>query len=497
MKSKRLLILAFILAAALFLRVYRVDALMGFYFDQGRDARVIWDLWHSHRFFLIGPTTGIEGIFLGPFFYYLIAPFYLIGNGNPVFPAVFLALLNVAGIYFIFKIGKDYFSDTAGLLGALFVSLSLPLTQAHRWLSNPTPLPFFSAVCVYLLLKIVFGSKKPFFWLVFGLFAGLSLQLEAASAVFFIPATLLIFILTRISIKGNIANFIHLLFAFSLTLLPQLWFNLRHDNILLLAFKKFLVTDKSFAPKFSEFVVSRLNFYFGAFSQKLFLDHSIAISMFTLIVVMLVVGLITRRLFTRQFLVLSVWCLTPLTFLLFYHGNNGYVWDYYFTGIYSLFALMVAIVLSSFASVRLPFAKGVVGLIIVVFVVTNLSHQRNYLSAGLNGETNIVLGNSLAAVDWIYKDAGPSGVFNVDVYVPPVIPHSYDYLLLWRGSTKYQVLPQTSRVPTLYLIYEADPPYPDRLQTWMNRQNTYAAPGNPVRFGGVTVEKRTRYEANQ
>ena len=203
-----------LLLAALFLRVYRLGALTGFYFDQGRDAKIIWDLWHSGKFFLIGPTTGIEGIFLGPFYYYLIAPFYLIGNGNPVIVSITLAVINVLGIYVIYKIGKEFFSQSAGLLASTFVAFSLPLVQAHRWLSNPTPLPLFSATSVWMLLKIITGSTSPLVWSVLGLCLGLGLQLEAASAVFFLPATLLVFLIFRKNINWSL-NLLHLIFTFS------------------------------------------------------------------------------------------------------------------------------------------------------------------------------------------------------------------------------------------------------------------------------------------
>src|SRR3990167_8513267 len=84
-------LLTAILLGGFFLRVYRIDQVLGFYFDQGRDANVIWDLWHKGKFFLIGPTTGIAGIFRGPLYYYLIAPFYLIGGGDPIWPSIFLS----------------------------------------------------------------------------------------------------------------------------------------------------------------------------------------------------------------------------------------------------------------------------------------------------------------------------------------------------------------------------------------------------------------------
>src|SRR3972149_5464469 len=84
-------VMFFILVGALFVRIYRTEVILSFYFDQGRDAKVVYDLWHNGKFFLLGPTTGIAGIFRGPFYYYLIAPFYLLGGGDPVYPAVLLA----------------------------------------------------------------------------------------------------------------------------------------------------------------------------------------------------------------------------------------------------------------------------------------------------------------------------------------------------------------------------------------------------------------------
>jgi len=476
-----------LLLAALFLRVYRLGALTGFYFDQGRDAKIIWDLWHSGKFFLIGPTTGIEGIFLRPFYYYLIAPFYLIGNGNPVIVSIALAVINVLGIYVIYKIGKEFFSQSAGLLASTFVAFSLPLVQAHRWLSNPTPLPLFSATSVWMLLKIITGSTSPWVWSVLGLCLGLGLQLEAASAVFFLPATLLVFLIFRKNINWSL-NLLHLIFTFSLTLIPQLWFNFRHDNILFAAFARFLLAEKSFTPVLSDFYRQRLFFYFDTFSQKFFLDRNLAIPFG---VILLVAFLLTFRKFKKVFWGLTIIWVTPLVFLLFYHGNYGFVWDYYFTGIYSIFALFAAVVLTAAAGQNKLF-RNVVGAVVVVFLVTNVFHLRNYLSAGTDGPTTVVLEPSLAAVDAVYSDAGDKP-FNVDVYVPPVIPHAYDYLFLWRGHTKYQKQPNSDLQPLLYLVYEVDPPHPERLEAWLTRQNTYARMISQFRFGGLTVEKRLRF----
>lgn len=485
-------LIVLILAVALFFRVYRAHVLTGFYFDQGRDAKVIWDLIHHKKFFLIGPTTGIEGIFLGPAYYYLLVPFYFIGSGNPVFPAVGLALLCVAGIYLLYRIASQYFNIQTGLLAALLVAFSLELVQAHRWLSNPTPLYLTSAIAVFLLLRIVHGSKSGLDWLIFGLALGISLQFEAASAVFFLPATLAVGILFHRSVSWQFKNLVHLAFAFLITLLPQLIFNFRHNNILVLAFRQFLVTEKSFAPSGSDFYPTRLKFYFDSFAHKLTLDTQPAIVITCLLLVLAV--LVWKRLPQKPLRVLLIWLITPLVFLLMYRGNYGYVWGYYFTGVYFIFMLLVAAVLVyTYSFTKIPFRKGLVGAVIAYLVIWNGYHLYHYLRANPDGDTAIMLGSSLAAVDWVYQDAGARS-FNVDVYVPPVISHAYDYLFLWRGTTRATGLPSTIQVPLLYTLYEVDPPHPERLEAWLTRQATYATPEATLQFGGVWAQRRHRYD---
>jgi 4-amino-4-deoxy-L-arabinose transferase-like glycosyltransferase len=480
-------LLIFLLLSGFFLRTYRLGDLLGFYFDQGRDAKVIWELWHNHKFFLIGPTTGIEGIFLGPFYYYLIAPAYLLGGGSPVWPAVELALINVLAIGIFYLIGKKYFSPSAGLITVILMALSNRLVQDQRWLSNPTPLPLFSGLALWSLLSLFEGKNR---WWLLGLSIGLSLQLEAASATFFLPATFLILLFFYKSIVWKIKNILYLTLTLTLTLLPQLYFNFRHQNILFKAFQRFLVSEKSFQAAVTGFYSDRLKFYFQVFSEKL-VNNSRLLPVFLLLLLLLLL-IIFRKLLTRSVAVLLIWIVTPLVFLLFYHGNNGYVWGYYFTGIYPAFMVLTAFILSLGLG-----RKGLAGAATVVFlslfIYDNYLGLKNYLSSGIDGPITITLGNSLHAVDWVYQDAGQTP-FNVDVYVPPVISHAYDYLFLWRGSTRYQTQPKIDLVPRLYTVLEQDPPHPERLAKWLTRQATYAGIDNTATFGGVTVQRRTRYE---
>jgi hypothetical protein len=99
--------------------------------------------------------------------------------------------------------------------------------------------------------------------------------------------------------------------------------------------------------------------------------------------------------------------------------------------------------------------------------------------------------NQKKALDFIYTNSGGKD-FNVDVYVPPVIPYAYNYLFKWYGGGKYNRLPLEENRSLLYTLYEVDSPHPERLEAWLARQKGIGKVEEKVQFGGITVERRTR-----
>src|SRR3989338_7032675 len=85
-----------ILLLGAFLRLYKIDQYMTFLGDEGRDAIIVRRLLVNFDPILIGPGTSIGNMYLGPIYYYLIAPFLLLANFSPVGPSVFIALLGKA-----------------------------------------------------------------------------------------------------------------------------------------------------------------------------------------------------------------------------------------------------------------------------------------------------------------------------------------------------------------------------------------------------------------
>lgn len=471
-------VLVLILIAAAFFRLFRLHQLLGFWYDQGRDALVIWDLLHNEKFFLIGPVTGIEGIFLGPFYYYLLAVFYWLGNSSPVFAAAGLAWLTIGAIFLIYVLAAKIYNRKVGLVAAFLYGFSYSLVVFSRWLANPNPLPFFTML---VLLSFYFFLQGRRIFLVLGaFFIGLCLQLEAASAFWFLPATLVILIWQRKKLNLKVLSLSFL--ALFITLLPQIVFDLRHQGILRSAFQRFLIAEKSFAG----FEIKRkLLLYYDVFCGKLFPGNNflmaVSLALFS-------AGLVVfkKKIFTDGGKLLIIWLFIPLLGFFLYKGNHGYVWDYYFTGFIPVFIILMAMILVQLFERNLGF-KILVMVFLFLFFVNNINPLSNYFKTGIG----ITLRSQLWAIDWIYRDADDQE-FNVDVYVPPQISYSYSYLFKWYGREKHGREPQTGLVKTLYTLYEPDGNHPEFLNKWLKRQETIGKILKSEEWGDITVQERER-----
>src|SRR5437764_1311657 len=83
-----------ILLFAAWIRLHNISGSMTFLGDEGRDALVAYNILHGHLT-LLGPNSSVGGFFLGPVYYYMMAPFLFIFNYDPVGPAVMIALFSV------------------------------------------------------------------------------------------------------------------------------------------------------------------------------------------------------------------------------------------------------------------------------------------------------------------------------------------------------------------------------------------------------------------
>jgi len=480
------LLLGVLLVGALFVRLYRLDELLGFWYDQGRDALVIWDFTHKGKLFLVGPMMGATGIFRGPWYYWLIAPLYLAGRGDPLWPAYFLILTSVISIFVLYKVGKEVGGVKAGLIAAFVASVSYYVVGASRWLSNPTPMLLVSTLLIWAVFR--FLEKKVWSLPLIALLIGLGLSFGAATELFYIPAMLIIILMKKNNIPKPKVILLSLFLFFS-TFLPQVIFEIRHRGVLFGAINKFLVEEKSFTLSFWEYFRSRLSFFYGLFSSKFWIDGKNLFTPFFLIIVGYLIGKWKEIWGNEKFRVVLIFATAPFLGTLFLRGNQGNIYEYYYTGYYLIFILLFSVILARMSEKFL--GKAILAFFLIVVSIQNYHSFQKDFSVSLASPNAISYKNQLSAIDWIYTDAGSAG-FNVDVYVPPVIPYAYDYLFKWLGTEKYKKLPVEELVSTLYTLYEVDPDHPERLDAWLSRQEKIGQVVKSERFGGIVVQKRLR-----
>ncbi len=149
-QKRKTLFLIVLMVLAAFLRLYRLEELMTYLGDEGRDMLIVLDIIQGKNFPFIGPPTSVGKLYLGPIYYYFIAPFAYLFAMSPVGPAFFVVLTGIFSVWLIYLVGKKYFNSFTGLVSATFLALSPLMVTFSRSSWNPNPVPFF------LLLLLLF-----------------------------------------------------------------------------------------------------------------------------------------------------------------------------------------------------------------------------------------------------------------------------------------------------------------------------------------------------
>ena len=176
-KKLSLILLIGILLLSAFLRLYKISDYMTFLVDEGRDVIIAKQILEGNLT-LLGPRASAGDFFLGPIYYYMIAPWLWLFRYDPVGPAVMVAILGVVTTWLTYFVGKKWFGERAGFFAsALYAVSPLVITYSHSsW--NPNVLPFFSLLTIAVVYKAT-TAKSPYrYFLAVGFLLGIAMQLH-------------------------------------------------------------------------------------------------------------------------------------------------------------------------------------------------------------------------------------------------------------------------------------------------------------------------------
>lgn len=417
-------VLGAILVLAASLRLYRIGEFMTFLGDEGRDVRIVRDLITKGNLVFIGPQTSIGNMYLGPLYYYLIAPSLALSLLNPVGPAIFNALLGTATVWLIWFVAKKWFGTTTATISSLLYALSPVAIIYSRSSWNPNPMPFFALLTIYGISEV--WQKKNFSWLPWvGVSFAFVLQMHYLGLLL-IPVIGFFLLLTFIKIKNDSKQkniFLRFcvfgFFSFFLLMSPLLLFDLKHQGMNFNAFKTFF-TDRQTTINLNPARSDRFLPVLITTITDLVLARQTALSLFTLIIALISSIYLYIRSKTKQFLqVIFIWLGFAFLGLGVY---KQHVYIHYLGFIYPAIYLLVGSIIAYFLTQKRLVLK-ILFLLVLFYLI-----QINLFYSPVRETPNRQLQRTEMAVDQIIA-ASSDRPFNFGLIAKQNYDESYRYFL--------------------------------------------------------------------
>jgi len=349
------LIVAILLIASFF-RLYRISDYMEFLGDQGRDVVIVRDFIQQGDLFFIGPQTSIGNMYLGPFYYYLIAPSLLIANYSPVGPSVFVALLGILTTYLIFRFSSSWFGYKSGIIASFLYAISPTVIKYSDFSWNPNVMPFFSLLFFYYLYR-AFASGQFSFLLLASLSFIMALNSHYLALLLLIPAFLYWSYHLAILVKKKSADSRKLIIAtllalaiFVISLIPQILFDIKHQGQNINSIITFFSNRESTVSIKAYKSIPNLWPLFQQINTSLLTAKNVPAG--TIISLIFIIGLIIvyfknrhqANFNSKAFFLLLIWYLSGLIGLGLY---KQHIYDHYFGFLFPVVFILFALVIQS------------------------------------------------------------------------------------------------------------------------------------------------------
>ena len=220
-KNYSKIILAATFVIALVLRWwYLPQKAISFAYDQARDAFTVLELIHGHIKILGPPVSGVPGLFHGVLYYYVIAPAYFFGHGNPTVVAYFLSFVSSIGIFIVYFLTKLLTKNKIpALIASLIFAFSFEASQYANLMTNASMgVWFVPVVYIGLYLWVTHTEKlksnlSKYAPVITGFALGLSIQSEIALTYHIFPVILWLVIFRKKITKRDLVLFLVSLFV--------------------------------------------------------------------------------------------------------------------------------------------------------------------------------------------------------------------------------------------------------------------------------------------
>lgn len=260
-----LIISAVIIVLSLYLRLYNIENRAPFDWDQNRDYLAVEQITKG-KFTLVGPVAKGEGGFLlGPLYYYLSVPGFLLGEGDPISLPMTSVILDILAIVAILVYFPKIWGNWQTLILAFTWSLSWFAIESSRVSWNVAILQVWLVIFMYLLSY----KLKSYNYLILGLVLGLTWHIHAV----IIPLSLITALLYLKKLKPSFVELIYICLGYLIAISPLIIFDLRHAGLEHNLILQYLDGSGSGRAGYSDILVSLLS-RFGKNTMAIFSGNS-------------------------------------------------------------------------------------------------------------------------------------------------------------------------------------------------------------------------------
>jgi 4-amino-4-deoxy-L-arabinose transferase and related glycosyltransferases of PMT family len=235
------------------LRLFGIFERAPFDWDQNRDYVAVSSI-ASGKLTLIGPVAkGEGGFFLGPLYYYMSLPLYILMDQNPKALPLTSVLIDVLTIVAILTLFRRRLGDRATLVLAFLWSVSWFAIELSRISWNVALVPLWLVLMLYLLSnKYNLSSWNT---LILGVIAGLSWHIHAS----LIPLAIIMLLIRYRLWATTILQLSILCFGYLIAVSPLILFDARHAGLNYRLMTQFGQSSLKLAPSYLEVIISTLD----------------------------------------------------------------------------------------------------------------------------------------------------------------------------------------------------------------------------------------------
>lgn len=400
-----------------------------FTYDQARDMLDIRVLGEAKDLAVLGPTTSINGLRLGPFYYYLNLPAYWFGGGNPqalVYWNIILFLITGGFIYWYFKKRNIYL----GFLVGTFFLMAPQMFNLTRYFWNANMATYLSVYFFVSLWNFLEKKdKKSVLWL--GITSGLLTQFEAAFGIVCLLYSIFIIVFYK-----KYSTWKSFLIGVLPWFLPQILLEIKNKfQMTKLLLGIFTGTNDILGDKLtiSETVLSHLKAFRYFFEGQFVLNYGWGLVILILAIILIFINKKYRK-EGIGFILFLVFAFVFYTAI--YHHDLKH---WYLESLRVWYSFVIAIGLVNIYKIK-KWVMVLIGLFIIKSFWLTINDQSQFIKQKQSDDPKN-LANLIKNVDWVYEKMGNDG-FVAYNYVPEIYDYPNQYLYWWYGIKKYGFMPE-------------------------------------------------------